>query len=67
MKIVSIHCESVSLEMESENGQTGLKRVENFVERNNKILSPNHYLILLEKSKYFFSSDDMNEGTTLNT
>ena len=53
--------------MESENGETGLKRVENFVERNNKILSPNHYLILLEKSKYFFGSDDVNEDLTLKT
>ena len=67
MKTVTKHCGSISLEMESENGETGLKRVENFVERNNKILSPNHYLILLEKSKYFFSLDDMNEGMTLKT
>ena len=67
MKTVTKHYGFISLEMESENGDTGLKRVENFVERNNKILSPNHYLILLEKSKYFFSSDDMNEGLTLKT
>ena len=40
-----------------------MKRVENFVEKNSKILSPNHYLILAQKSKYFFSFEDMNEGS----
>jgi len=51
----------LSIQNDSDNEETGLKRVENFVEKNSKILSPNHYLILAEKSKYFFSFEDMNE------
>ena len=49
---------------DAENKDRGLKRIESFVEKNNKILSSNHYLILAEKYKYFFSFEDMSEGIT---
>ena len=45
-----------------ENKEKGLKKIESFVEKNSKIISPNHYLILAEKYKYFFSFEDMTEG-----
>ena len=45
-----------------ENKDKGLKRIEIFVEKNSKIISSNHYLILAEKYKYFFSFEDMSEG-----
>ena len=47
---------------DSENKDKGLKRIESFLERNNKIISSNHYLLLAEKYKYFFSFEDMSEG-----
>ena len=51
-----------SLQDDSETKGRGLERIESFVEKNNKILSSNHYLILAEKYKYFFSFEDMSEG-----
>ena len=47
---------------DSENKDKGLKRIESFLEKNNKIISSNHYLVLAEKYKYFFSFEDMSEG-----
>ena len=51
-----------SLQDDSDCKDRGLKRIESFVEKNSKILSSNHYLILAEKYKYFFSVEDMSEG-----